>query len=319
MTPQVPTRPPVELSERQRAALISLLADDDPAVCRSVTLALQSYGVRAIGWLEPYRWCPDPLLRRRAVALLEACMRELADQRFLSFCQAQPDELPAAGWLASGSPAPVLRVEGPGRYADAGRLEEGVWLMAQTRYPSINPAGYQALLDDHARQVRCRLDPQADPRDWLGTLNRYLFEELGFAGDEKGYYNPENSYLNRVLDRRAGNPISLSVVYFLIARRLGLPVTGIGMPGHFVCRYQTSAEEIFIDPFGGGRLMSRADCVRFLVQSSHGFQEGYLAPCPPRRILLRACSNLHQIHVHQGQALEVQRLQRYIVALARQV
>src|SRR5438876_1144393 len=79
----------------------------------------------------------------------------------------------------------------------------------------------------------------------LGVINQHLFTELGFHGNEQNYYEPDNSYLNRVLDRRTGNPISLCLIYLLIARRLRLPIAGIGMPGHFLVRYQSSTAEIY--------------------------------------------------------------------------
>jgi regulator of sirC expression with transglutaminase-like and TPR domain len=120
-----------------------------------------------------------------------------------------------------------------------------------------------------------------------------------------------------VVDRRTGNPISLCLVYLFIARRLRLPIVGIGMPGHFLIRFQSSTGEVFIDAFNRGKLLSKADCVKYLLHTSHGFQEGYLAPVSPRRVLLRVCSNLHQIYAQLELAEDTSRLQRYIVALAK--
>lgn len=146
-------------------------------------------------------------------------------------------------------------------------------------------------------------------------INDYLFNELGFHGNEEEYYDPENSYFNRVIDRRMGNPISLSALYWLLGRRLGLPIVGIGMPGHFLCRFQSSTEAVFIDAFNRGKLLTRADCIRYLQQSGHGFEEGHLAPIAPGRALLRMCSNLLQIYADSGFAEERARFQRYVIAL----
>jgi len=190
-------------------------------------------------------------------------------------------------------------------------------LLSRTRYPEVNVEAYQALFDNYAGDLRERIDFGAPPEQMLGVINEYLFSELGFAGNEQNYYDPDNSYLNRVVDRRAGNPISLCIVYLLVARRLRLPVTGIGMPGHFLCRFQCSTEEIYIDAFNRGKQLSKADCVKYLIHTSHGFQEGFLAPATPRRILLRVCSNLHQIYTQLAQTDEIARLQRYIIALAK--
>jgi regulator of sirC expression with transglutaminase-like and TPR domain len=94
-------------------------------------------------------------------------------------------------------------------------------------------------------------------------------------------------------------------------------MTGIGMPGHFLCRYQSSTTEIFIDAFNQGRILSKAECIKYLLQSGHGYLDGYLAPVSPRRMLLRMCANLHQIYVDLEQGKEAARFQHYIVALSK--
>jgi len=107
------------------------------------------------------------------------------------------------------------------------------------------------------------------------------------------------------------------VVYLLVARRLKLPVVGIGLPGHFVCRYQSSRHEIYIDPFRKGRLLAKADCVKYVAQLRHPFDESCLAPVSARRLLLKICVNLHQIYTHLKSPAQSERLQRYLVALAK--
>jgi regulator of sirC expression with transglutaminase-like and TPR domain len=120
-----------------------------------------------------------------------------------------------------------------------------------------------------------------------------------------------------VIDRRKGNPISLCLIYLLLARRLHLPITGIGMPGHFLCRFQTPTEELFIDAFNSGKNLTKGDCVKYLLHTRDGFKEAYLAPITTRRTLLRVCSHLHQIYSQQSRKNDIARFQRYIVALAK--
>ncbi|MBT5708610.1 MAG: hypothetical protein HOI66_20025, partial [Verrucomicrobia bacterium] len=151
----------------------------------------------------------------------------------------------------------------------------------------------------------------------FATINHYLFDELKFSGNEENYYDLQNSYLNRVIDRRLGIPITLSVVLLLISDRLDLPVTGIGMPGHFLCRYQTSREEFYIDVFNRGRLLSKAECIRFLNEGGSGFREDYLSPVSSRAIIIRICRNLVQIHRQNGDAEMEERIGRYVTALSR--
>jgi regulator of sirC expression with transglutaminase-like and TPR domain len=148
-------------------------------------------------------------------------------------------------------------------------------------------------------------------------MRLFLFEDLHFGGDEEEFYNPDNSYLNRVMDRRLGNPISLCVLYILLGRRLRLPITGIGLPGHFVCRYQTSSVELYIDAYERGNLVTKADCIQYLHETHFGLRDEYLSPQSARRMLLRICSNLHQIYAQARQEPDATRFRRYMAALSR--
>jgi len=282
---------PLEPSESERKALLNLLSDEDSRVHHAVRSKILGYGYAATRWLQPCAWSSDPVLRRRALEIINFLSRQAADNRFLAFCLNQREDLD---------------------------IEEGALLLAQTQYPEINTLAYRALFDSYAADLRDQLQPGASTEQVVAVINHFLFEELGYRGNEKNYYDPDNSYLNRVVDKRTGNPISLCCLYLFVGRRLGLPVVGVGMPGHFLCRYQTAAESlVFIDAFNKGKLLSKADCVKFLVHTSEGFKESHLAPITGRRIVQRMCSNLHQIYTQLGLVEEITRFQRYIVALAK--
>jgi regulator of sirC expression with transglutaminase-like and TPR domain len=285
------TELPEQLSESQRSALISLLADDDPVVYQVVRQRIISSGPEAAEWVKPFLLSEDPVLRRRTREIAQLFERQLADNRFLEFCLKQGEDCD---------------------------LEAGAWLLARTQFPDINVAGYQALLDTFANDLRERVDFSSGAEELLGNVNEYLFSELKFHGNTENYYDPDNSYLNRVLDRRIGNPINLCLIYLLLSRRLRLPITGIGLPGHFICRYQSTSEEVYIDPFNAGKLLTKAACIQYLLQGNFSVRDDYLAPVTPRRMLLRICSNLHQIYARQEAPEEITRLQRYLVALSRQ-
>src|SRR5439155_1576523 len=154
---------------------------------------------------------------------------------------------------------------------------------------------------------RDRLRPGQTAQQILSILGRYLFDEFHFAPNEQEYYDPDNSYFNRVLDRRTGNPISLCLLYYLVGRRLMLPISGISLPDHFVCRFQTATEEVYVDAFNRGRLLTRGDCVKFLIDNNHSAHDLYLTPASPRRMLLKMCANLHQIYVHRDRGDEAGR------------
>ena len=278
------------LPEKQRAALVTLLADDDPAIYRTIRDRILSFGETARDWLRPHTLSSDPVLRRRVQEIIRYFDRVAADDGFLAFCLKHGEDFD---------------------------LEESAWLLAQTQFPGINVDAYRALLDSYAGELRQRLDPQERAGQMIDRINRYLFEDLGFTGNERSYYDPENNYLNCVLDRRTGNPINLCLVYMLLARRAGLPIVGIGLPGHFICRHQSASGEIYIDVFNRGELMTKADCVHYLVRGNYDLRDEYLAPVSARRMFLRICGNLHQIYQHLALIEETTQFQRYLVALAR--
>jgi regulator of sirC expression with transglutaminase-like and TPR domain len=278
-------------NERERAALLKLLGDDDPGVHAAVRDRIIAHGPTACEWLRPHTLSSDPLLRKNAHGIILHFERRTADRDFLVFCL---------------------------RHGEGLDLETGVLLLARTTYPEINFDAYRAVLDGYADALRPRLDPADNPRAQLAVINQYLFKELGFRGNRENFFDPKNSYLNQVLDRRTGNPISLCLVYLLLARRLKLPIIGIGLPGHFVCRYQSSLDSIYIDAFDRGRLLTKADCVQYLLHSAFGLHEQFLAPVAPRRLLMRMCGNLHQSYLHLEHTEDATRMQGYLTALARQ-
>lgn len=280
---------PTGLSEREKAALLKLLCDDDLGIYQAVRAKIVSQGPIAAAWLRGFGLDEDPVLRRRSQEIVRHFDKQATDNRFIGFCLKSGEDLD---------------------------LETGALLLAATEYPNINANGYRAWLDDLAGHLREQIGEEIDPDCVLAIINRHLFLELGFVGNEKTYYDPQNSYLNRVLDRRTGNPINLSLVYILLARRLALPVVGIGMPGHFICRYQSPMREIYIDPFNRGRLMTKADCIKMLNDAGHAFEDSHLAPLSPRRMLLRICMNLHHVTLQEGKKENTARFQRYLVALA---
>ncbi len=271
---------------------MKLLADEDRAVYQAVRKKILSFGPSASEWLRPHVLSSDPVLRRHVHEIIRHFDRQAADDSFLAFCLCHGDEF---------------------------NVEEAAWLLARTQYPDINVEAYQALLDNYANDLRVRIESDASAEANLTSINTYLFKELGFTGNEENYYDPDNSYLNRVLDRRTGNPINLCLVYMLLARRLRLPIIGIGLPGHFICRFQSASDEVYIDVFNHGRLLTKADCVHH-IQANAGvgvmFEE-CLAPVTARRMLTRICANLHQIYIRFDFKEEAVRFQRYLVTLER--
>jgi regulator of sirC expression with transglutaminase-like and TPR domain len=267
-----------------------LLADEDPAVYQLVRTKLLSFGEAACDWLKPHVLSSDPRMRRRVHEILTHYARGRSDAHFLEFCRRHGEDLD---------------------------LEEGSGLLAKTRYPEANWEAYKALLDSWSESIRPRLELATLPQEKLTAINDFLFEDLEFKGSDQVGYQTDCCYLNRVIDERQGNPIGLCTVYLLIARRLRLPITGIGLANHFICRFQSTTAEIYIDCFRKGIFLSKADCVKYLLNASYGMAEGSLSPWTPRRVLHRMCNNLIATYGQLELAEDASRVQRYAVALTK--
>ena len=137
-------------------------------------------------------------------------------------------------------------------------LAEAALVIARTEYPELEMAAELVHLDGIAAEVRA--DPSRPPFTKIQALNEQLFEKERFSGNEEDYDDPRNSYLNDVLARKKGIPITLSVVYIEVARRLDLPVVGVGFPGHFLVKYLAASREIIIDPYHRGAILTLEDC-----------------------------------------------------------
>lgn len=270
--------------------MISLLADEDPDVYRTIRAKLLAYGAAAEEWLRPGTLSADPLLRRRARDILRVRARERAHERFIEFCRGAAEDLD---------------------------LEMAVLLLSATRYPEINLPAYTALLDMWGAELVSRLAGVTADEARIGELNRYVFSDLKFGGSLLYGQDPDCCYLSRIIDRRVGNPIGLCAVYLFLARRADLPICGINMPGHFLCRFQTARSEIYLDCFQRGAFRSRAECIRQLQQLSHPAPEVHFTPATPRQMLLRMCRNVVTTYGHIEAGDEAGRAAQYVEALSR--
>jgi len=179
-------------------------------------------------------------------------------------------------------------------------LAEAALLIACEEYPRLDIAGYVKRLDVMARSLEARLPRAADPSRTAQAINAYLFDELGFSGNSEAYYDPRNSFLNDVLDRRLGIPITLSTLYMEVARRVGFEVEGIGLPGHFMLRHSANGCSFYIDTFNAGRLLGAGDCrerVTRMYGDSLAFRDEFLQPITKRKVLTRMLCNLKGVYI----------------------
>jgi len=185
-------------------------------------------------------------------------------------------------------------------------LAEAGLLLAGDAYPDLDVDAGLARLDGMAGAVRSRLAADAFPEQKATSLNHYLFQELGFSGNSSDYFDPRNSYLNEVLARRTGIPITLSIIYLEIGRRLGLDLQGVSFPGHFLVKLRVRRGQLILDPFNRGETLGEAELRRRLAQVLPRAQareaplDPYLASASRRDIIARVLRNLKHIHLKAG-------------------
>ena len=193
---------------------------------------------------------------------------------------------------------------------EAINLAEAALLIASEEYPGLDIAAYLARLDEMAATLSRRLRADISPADTIVALNRFLFDEHGFSGNAADYYDPRHSFLNDVLDRKRGIPLTLALVYMEIGRRIGLPVKGISFPAHFLVKCQLREGTVVLDPYAKGISLS-FDEIRRRIKSLRNDAEpprsviaGMLATASNKDILVRMLRNLKGIYSHHQQWLK---------------
>ncbi|MFN0109327.1 MAG: SirB1 family protein [Blastocatellia bacterium] len=182
-------------------------------------------------------------------------------------------------------------------------LDRAALLIAAEEYPHLDVEEYLSLLDDFGEQARARDDAFANPLNRVMRLSNMLFDEFEFRGNSGNYYDARNSFLNDVIDRRIGIPITLSVVMIEVARRIGLRLFGVGMPGHFIVKHVGNIgddeQEFFADPFHGGRIVDEDRCRQMVGQMYNDqmpFHPSFLHAVTKKQILTRMLQNLKGIY-----------------------
>jgi regulator of sirC expression with transglutaminase-like and TPR domain len=174
---------------------------------------------------------------------------------------------------------------------------------AKVEDPNLDIDKYLNILDEMSLAVRERLPAESYPLKIIQSIDKYLFEELNFQGNTRDYYNPDNSFLNKVIENKTGIPITLAVVYLEIAKRIDFPMVGIGMPGHFLIRPDFQDAEIFVDVFNQGEILFKQDCqeiINRVYQQPVPLQAKFFDAIDNRQILARMLTNLKYIYLNDG-------------------
>ena len=191
-------------------------------------------------------------------------------------------------------------------------LARACLLIAADAYPGLDVEGYLGEIERLAVRLRGRMPPGGGTQERVVALNRFLFDDLGYSGNADNYYDPRNSYLNEVLDRRTGIPITLSVLYLEIGWRVGLELEGVSFPGHFLVRLRVPGAMLVLDPFSGGEALAETDLrerlQRVIPEGAAGGVpvdalplDPFLEPAGKRQILARLLRNLKGIYREKDQ------------------
>ena len=245
----------------QRDSILSLLADEDSDTAGLVQNQLVARGPEVLADLRDLLPAASGRAERRLKEIVAQIAGDAAEKKFAALCAA---------------------------FGDHSDIEDAAWTLAAVVAPGEDFSEERRRLDEWGAALARRLLGMETMIQKCGAMAALLGSELGFRGNEDDYYAEENSLLPRVIGQRHGNPITLCLVYIAVGRRAGLPVHGVGLPGHFVVR----AGGVFFDPFHGGRRLQLEDCQKLLESQSLELQPHHLLPCKPRVMLARMLNNL---------------------------
>lgn len=271
--------------------LIKLLDDEDENIYGNIKERFLSHGTPSSDFLKSYSGSENILIKKRASEIISIINFEEIEQKFLKLIEKDDPEI----------------------------LEEAVFLIAEMGYPDLNISNYVGKLDTMADDINSSINDSGDFEDLntldrLNTINEYLFFKNGFTGNEKNYYDPDNSYMNKVMDEKKGIPVTLSILYLLITRRLEMPVYGLSLPGHFILKYSDEKDEFFIDPFNKGVIISIKEAQNFIKNigmTDEEFKEiPYLKNSTDREIILRVMRNLAEIYKKTGELVKTEQMEK---------
>ena len=191
-------------------------------------------------------------------------------------------------------------------------------IIARISYPRLDETVYQRYLSDLTERLRSRLNKTDRPVAMIEKLNRILFEEEGFRGNRHNYFDPDNSFINRVVDRKLGIPITLSLIYTEVGKKAGMNLSGIALPVHFITALFHESGRTLIDPFKQGEILSEEECrtmVRRRLGEESAFDTRQLSPASPKEILIRMLRNLKAIYLQTHNDMKAFQMLHWILTL----
>ena len=253
-----------EIDEKEFKALVSLLEDEDAEVSRHVEEKIMSLGNKIIPFLEE-QWenSFDPTIQRKIEDMIHTLQFDQLKERLVE-------------WKENGAKS----------------LMEGMWLVSTYQYPDISLEDLKTDIDQVYYKIWTELQDGLHPYDIIKIINSALFQGMRFRANTKNFHSPNNSFLKSVLESKKGNPISLSVVYLLIAEKLGLPLYGVNLPNLFIVTYKTDDLQFYINAFNRGLIFSKKDIDNFIANLNLTPKDAYYQPCTNEDIIKRVLRNL---------------------------
>jgi regulator of sirC expression with transglutaminase-like and TPR domain len=252
------------LNEKELKALVSLLEDEDTEVIRHVEDKIISIGNEVIPFLEKeWESSFNPALQRRIEELVHTLQFDQLKARLRE-------------WVDRG----------------AEDLLEGTWILATYQYPDIELSFLRKEIEQLYYEVWLEFKNDLHPFDQVKVINNALFEKLKFKANTKNFHAPGNSMINVVLETRRGNPISLCILYILVAQKLNLPIYGVNLPNLFICTYKSEDRQFYINAFNKGLIFSRSDIENYVQQLHLNQEDIFFQPCANEDIIKRILRNL---------------------------
>jgi len=249
----------------QKAALVKLLSDNDPDTVRLVKEQLASAGEEALADLLDLDGLDDERVSAHVSDIIHRIHHRSAIEEFSLLCHF---------------------------FGDGVDLEQASLALARAMDPQMRTQPCKHRLNHWGSEALEKISGAVSSRDRVVRLSAFLGGELGFGGNADRYYAEENSLLPRVVEMRAGIPISLTLVYMLVGTRAAMKIEGINLPGHFIARHAG----VFFDPFHGGRILGRRDIEEILLRQGLEPSAGHMQPASPRQIMLRMLANLRYVY-----------------------
>lgn len=259
------------------AEILTLLDDSSDEVKRMVKNEILEHALQIVLSKQTILEHIPQLHKRPLIQFLENLHNELVTSAFRQACQRGLEDLD---------------------------LEKSVLLVSFWNEPSVSCIKVTSQLDELAAEIKSQMPLIGHPLSFLDHLNYFIFKKFGFEGNSEDYYNPDNYFVHKVVETRKGIPLTLAIVYILIAQRLEIPIYGVSMPAHFILRFDNGEDEIFFDPFYKGKIYSRRECEAYLEYLNYPNPQNTLQGSSNYEMILRLLRNLHLIYSSYTEAPE---------------